>query len=115
MEPRQADVSIPLQSSKWGAAAPDPRSDPQPRDYVLWSVFTVLLWCALGGLGCLGFPGLVYSIKARDCKSVGDLEGARRHSDRAKVANIVCSVAVAVVWVVFIIITIIIFSTLRAT
>lgn len=65
MEPRQADVSIPLQSSKWGAAAPDPRSDPQPRDYVLWSVFNVLLWCALGGLGCLGFPGLVYSIKVR--------------------------------------------------
>lgn len=65
MEPRQADVSIPLQSSGWGAANPGPRSEPQPRDYVLWSVFNVLLWCALGGLGCLGFPGLVYSIKVR--------------------------------------------------
>ncbi|XP_062350243.1 interferon-induced transmembrane protein 5-like [Cinclus cinclus] len=115
MEPRQADVSIPLQSSGWGAAAPGPRSDPQPRDYVLWSVFNVLLWCALGGLGCLGFPALVYSIKARDCKLMGDLEGARRHSDRARVANIVCSVVVAVVGLIFIIITAIFISTLRAT
>ncbi|KAM7034934.1 interferon-induced transmembrane protein 5-like [Acridotheres tristis] len=115
MEPRQADVSIPLQSSGWGAAAPGPRSDPQPRDYVLWSVFNVLLWCALGGLGCLGFPALVYSIKARDCKLVGDLEGARRHSDRARVANIICSVVVAVVGLIFIIITAIFIATLRAT
>ncbi|XP_058685419.1 dispanin subfamily A member 2b-like [Poecile atricapillus] len=115
MEPRQADVSIPLQSSGWGAAAPGPRSDPQPRDYVLWSVFNVLLWCLLGGLGCLGFPPLVFSIKARDCKFLGDLEGARRHSDRAKAANIVCSVVVAVVLVIFITAFIIMASTLRAT
>lgn len=65
MEPRQADVSIPLKSSGWGADGPGPRSYPQPRDYVLWSVFNVLLWCALGGLGCLGFPSLVFSIKVR--------------------------------------------------
>ncbi|XP_064281800.1 dispanin subfamily A member 2b-like [Passer domesticus] len=113
MEPRQADVSIPLQSSGWGAAAPGPRSEPQPRDYVLWSVFNVLLWCALGGLGCFGFPPLVFSIKARDCKVLGDLEGARRHGDRARVANIICSVVVAVALVIFIIIAAIAISTLR--
>ncbi|XP_041258203.1 dispanin subfamily A member 2b-like [Onychostruthus taczanowskii] len=115
MEPKQADVSIPLQSSGWGAAAPGPRSDPQPRDYVLWSVFNVLLCCALCGLGCLGFPPLVFSIKARDCKVLGDLEGARRHSARARVANIVCSVVVAVALVIFIIIVAIAISTLRAS
>ncbi|XP_037994219.1 interferon-induced transmembrane protein 5-like [Motacilla alba alba] len=115
MEPRQADVSIPLQSSGWGAAAPGPRSDPQPRDYVLWSVFNVLLWCALGGLGCCGFPALVYSIKARDCKLVGDVEGARRHSHRARVANIICSVGVAAALVIFIIIAVIVMSKLRDT
>ncbi|XP_041321172.1 dispanin subfamily A member 2b-like [Pyrgilauda ruficollis] len=115
MEPKQADVSIPLQSSGWGTAAPGLRSDPQPRDYVLWSVFNVLLCCALGGLGCLGLPPLVFSIKARDCKVLGDLEGARRHSDRARVANIVCSVVVAVALVIFIIIAAIAISTLRAS
>lgn len=66
MEPKQADVSIPLQSSGWGAAAPGPCSEPRPRDYVLWSVFNVLLWSALGGLGCCGFPPLVYSVKVRE-------------------------------------------------
>ncbi|XP_063253926.1 interferon-induced transmembrane protein 5-like [Prinia subflava] len=114
MEPRQADVSIPLQSSKWGAAAPGPRSDPQPQDFLLWSVFNVLLWCAVGGLGCLGFPPLVYSVKARDCKSVGDLEGARRHSHRARVANIICSLVVAVVWVICIAITVLVFYRITA-
>ncbi|XP_030805195.1 dispanin subfamily A member 2b-like [Camarhynchus parvulus] len=112
MEPRQADVSIPLQSSGWGAAAPGPCSEPQPRDYVLWSVFNVLLWCALG---CCGFPALVYSVKARDCKLSGDLEGARRHSHRARVANIVCSVVVAVVWVIFIVIAATIMARFRDT
>uniref|UniRef100_A0A8D2NKE8 Uncharacterized protein n=1 Tax=Zosterops lateralis melanops TaxID=1220523 RepID=A0A8D2NKE8_ZOSLA len=115
MEPRQADVSIPLQSSKWDGAAPEPRSDPQPRDYVLWSVFNALLWCAVGGLGCLGFPGIFYSIKARDCKSVGDLEGARRHGGRAKVVNIVCSVLVTVVLLLFIFVTVLLYSMLRPT
>ncbi|XP_054490515.1 dispanin subfamily A member 2b-like [Agelaius phoeniceus] len=115
MEPRQADVSIPLQSSGWGAAAPGPRSEPQPRDYVLWSVFNVLLWSALGGMGCCGFPALVYSVKARDCKVSGDLEGARRHSHRARVVNIVCSVAVAVVWVIFIVIAATFVSRFRDT
>ncbi|XP_017693706.1 PREDICTED: dispanin subfamily A member 2b-like [Lepidothrix coronata] len=111
METRQADVSIPLQSSGWGSAAPGPRADPPPRDYVLWSLLNVVLWCAVAGLGCLGFPPLVYSIKARDCKLLGDLEGARRHGSRARVANIICSVLVTLVLVVFIIIIIIIFMT----
>ncbi|XP_058663133.1 dispanin subfamily A member 2b-like [Ammospiza caudacuta] len=115
MEPRQADVSIPLQSSGWGAAAPGSRSEPQPRDYVLWSVFNVLLWCALGGMGCCGFPALVCSVKARDCKQAGDLEGARRHSHRARVANIVCSVAVALVWLIFIVIAATFMSRFRHT
>ncbi|XP_057235922.1 dispanin subfamily A member 2b-like [Malurus melanocephalus] len=115
METRQADVSIPLQSSGWGAAAPGHQSDPQPRDYVLWSVLNVLLWCALGGLGCLSFPALVFSIKTRDCKVAGDLEGARRHSHHAKVANIVCSVLFTVALVIFIIIAAIVISSIRVT
>lgn len=54
-----------------------------------------------------------FAPQARDCKLVGDLEGARRHSDRAKVANIVCSVVVVVVGVIVIIITAIMISMLR--
>ncbi|XP_071415664.1 interferon-induced transmembrane protein 5-like [Pithys albifrons albifrons] len=114
MEPRQTDVSIPLQSPGWGSAVPGPRPDPPPRDYLLWSLFNVLLCSALGWLGCLGFPPLVYSIKARDCKLLGDLEGAQRHGSRARVANIICSVLVSLAWVAFIIIAIVVFlSRLR--
>ncbi|XP_027517870.1 interferon-induced transmembrane protein 5-like [Corapipo altera] len=113
METRQADVSIPLQSSGWGSAAPGPRADPPPRDYVLWSLLNVVLWCAVFGLGCLGFPPLVYSIKARDCKLLGDLEGARRHGSRARVANIICSVLVTLMLVGLIIIVIIIFNSIE--
>lgn len=29
--------------------------------------------------------------QARDCKVLGDLEGARRHGARARVLNIICS------------------------
>uniref|UniRef100_A0A8C3J9I6 Uncharacterized protein n=1 Tax=Calidris pygmaea TaxID=425635 RepID=A0A8C3J9I6_9CHAR len=90
MKPRQTEVSIPLQPPGRGptpAACPDG----QPRDYVLWSLFNVLLGYALAYLGCFCFPALVFSIKARDCKVLGDLEGARRYGNQAKVLNIICS------------------------
>ncbi|XP_075283166.1 interferon-induced transmembrane protein 5-like [Opisthocomus hoazin] len=96
MKPPHTEVSIPLQPPGRGAA---PAA--QPRDYVLWSLFNVLLGYALAYLGCLCFPALVFSIKARDCKVLGDLEGAQRYGRRAKVLNIICSLllvaAVAVV------------------
>ncbi|XP_064019582.1 interferon-induced transmembrane protein 5-like [Pogoniulus pusillus] len=91
MKPKQAEVSIPLQPPAPGtAAAAGP--DGQPRDFLLWSLLNVLLGFALTFLGCCCFPALVYSIKARDCKVLGDLEGARRHGARAKVLNIIGSV-----------------------
>ncbi|XP_030917368.1 interferon-induced transmembrane protein 5 [Geospiza fortis] len=71
MEPRQADVSIPLQSSGWGAAAPGPCSEPQPRDYALW---------ALGRI----FP---LQLQARDRKVSGDVEAARHFSSKARCYN----------------------------
>ncbi|XP_065492837.1 interferon-induced transmembrane protein 5-like [Caloenas nicobarica] len=90
MKPRHSEVSLPLQPP--GRGAPPAAGPPeQPRDYVLWSLFNVLGGHGLACLGCLCFPALVFSIKARDCKVLGDLEGARRHSTRAKVLNIICS------------------------
>ncbi|XP_068004594.1 interferon-induced transmembrane protein 5-like [Melanerpes formicivorus] len=91
MKPKQVEVSIPLQPPAPGtAAAAGP--DGQPRDYVLWALLNVLLGSSLAYLGCCCFPALVYSIKARDCKVLGDLEGARRHGARAKTLNIIGSV-----------------------
>ncbi|XP_054054514.1 dispanin subfamily A member 2b-like isoform X2 [Rissa tridactyla] len=110
MKPRQTEVSIPLQPPGRGPT-PDAGPDGQPRDYVLWSLFNVLLGYALAYLGCLCFPALVFSIKARDCKVLGDLEGARRYGSRAKVLNIVCSVIM--VLAVALVITAIITTVMR--
>ncbi|XP_075611807.1 dispanin subfamily A member 2b-like [Balearica regulorum gibbericeps] len=110
MKPRQTEVSIPLQPPERGAA-PAAGPDGQPRDYVVWSLFNVLLGYGLTYLGCLCFPALVFSIKARDCKVLGDLEGARRHAARAKVLNIICSVLMVLSVVIFIIIIITAFTT----
>ncbi|KQK74177.1 dispanin subfamily A member 2b-like protein [Amazona aestiva] len=91
MKPRQVEVSIPLQPPGAGATPAGGRVEP-PRDYVLWSLFNVLLGFGLTFFGCFCFPALIYSIKARDCKVLGDMEGARQHGTRAKVLNIICSV-----------------------
>ncbi|XP_075357824.1 dispanin subfamily A member 2b-like [Mycteria americana] len=106
MKPRQAEVSVPLQPPGRG---PPPAAGPaeQPRDYVLWSLFNVLLGYGVAYLGCLCFPALVFSIKARDCKVLGDLEGARRHGARAKVLNIICSLLMVLAVVTVIIIAIV--------
>ncbi|XP_031463235.1 dispanin subfamily A member 2b-like [Phasianus colchicus] len=95
MKPQQAEVSIPLHPPGRG---PPLSSVPQeqPRDFVLWSLFNVLVGFALAYLGCFCFPSLIFSIKARDCKVLGDLEGARRYGTWAKVLNIVFSVLIAI-------------------
>ncbi|KAM9223690.1 dispanin subfamily A member 2b-like [Leptosomus discolor] len=106
MKSRRAEVSIPLQPPGL-EATPAAGPDGQPRDYVVWSLFNVLAGYTLVYLGCLCFPALVFSIKARDCKVLGDMEGARRHGRRAKVLNIICTllmvVAIAVIVTVFIV------------
>ncbi|XP_042641256.1 dispanin subfamily A member 2b-like [Tyto alba] len=114
MKPRQPEVSIPLQPPGRGATPAAAGPDGQPRDYVLWSLFNVLLGYGLAYLGCLCFPALIFSIKARDCKVLGDLEGARRHGTRAKVLNIICSLLM-VVTVVVLITAITIFLTTPTT
>ncbi|XP_052549934.1 interferon-induced transmembrane protein 5-like [Tympanuchus pallidicinctus] len=95
MKPQQPEVSIPLHPPGRG---PPLSSVPQeqPRDFVLWSLFNVLAGFALAYLGCFCFPSLIFSIKARDCKVLGDLEGARRYGTRAKVLNIIFSVLIAI-------------------
>ncbi|XP_061306971.1 dispanin subfamily A member 2b-like [Pezoporus flaviventris] len=113
MKPRQAEVSIPLQPPGAGATPASSPVEP-PRDYVLWSLFNVLLGFGLTFLGCFCFPALVHSIKARDCKVLGDMEGARQHGTRAKALNIVCSVLLVLTLLgitIFIIISIVLSTT----
>ncbi|KAJ8252516.1 hypothetical protein COCON_G00218280 [Conger conger] len=60
-------------------------SIPPPRDHVLWSLFNFVYM----NVCCLGFGALYFSIKARDRKVVGDIEGARGYGSKARCFNIV--------------------------
>uniref|UniRef100_A0A452HPQ4 Interferon induced transmembrane protein 3 n=2 Tax=Gopherus TaxID=38771 RepID=A0A452HPQ4_9SAUR len=62
--------------------------EPQPRDHIIWSIFSTLYvnFC------CLGFMALVFSIKARDRKVVGDHSGASSYGSTAKCLNIMALV-----------------------
>ncbi|KAM9808168.1 interferon-induced transmembrane protein 5 [Neosynchiropus ocellatus] len=58
-----------------------------PRDYLVWSLCNTLYvnFC------CLGFMALLYSIKARDQKTQGNLQLAQECSDKAKWYNILAA------------------------
>ncbi|XP_078005167.1 interferon-induced transmembrane protein 2-like isoform X1 [Phascolarctos cinereus] len=58
--------------------------EPHPKDFLVWSVFNTLYM----NFCCLGFFALVFSVKARDRKVVGDLDGARSYGSTAKCLNI---------------------------
>ncbi|XP_068595907.1 interferon-induced transmembrane protein 5-like [Brachionichthys hirsutus] len=58
-----------------------------PRDYLVWSLCNTLYvnFC------CLGFMALIYSIKARDQTTQGNLQLAQECSDKAKWYNILAA------------------------
>ncbi|XP_066467272.1 dispanin subfamily A member 2b-like [Tiliqua scincoides] len=71
------------------------------KDYVLWSLCSFGIWNAC----CLGFAALVASVKSRDRKVVGDVEGASYYGKRAKCLNIsavILSVLFVVIFIVLI-------------
>uniref|UniRef100_A0A8D0L6T9 Interferon induced transmembrane protein n=1 Tax=Sphenodon punctatus TaxID=8508 RepID=A0A8D0L6T9_SPHPU len=71
----------------------------QPRDFVLWSLFNTI-FC---NFCCLGFFALIFSVKARDRKVVGDTNGAESYSKTAKYLNITNVVLVSLIFIVIII------------
>ncbi|XP_036432494.1 dispanin subfamily A member 2b-like [Colossoma macropomum] len=54
-----------------------------PKDYIVWSLATI--YC--GNPLCLGLLAFYFSIKSRDRKIVGDLEGARTYGSTARCFN----------------------------
>ncbi|XP_068595744.1 dispanin subfamily A member 2b-like [Brachionichthys hirsutus] len=72
-----------------------------PRDHVLWSIFTFVY----SNPFCLGLVALIYSIKARDRKWIGDMEGVRHYGSKARSFNIWASALGAVLFLVFLIVT----------
>lgn len=62
-----------------------PASIPPVRDHIVWSLFNALYMNPF----CLGFVAFYFSIKARDRKVEGDVEGAREYGSTARCLNIV--------------------------
>ncbi|XP_048401487.1 dispanin subfamily A member 2b-like [Stegostoma tigrinum] len=66
------------------------------RDHFLWSIFNF----AFMNFCCLGFVAMVFSVKSRDRKVVGDVEGARHYASTARTLNIVTTVLSVLVLVI---------------
>ncbi|CAJ1056991.1 dispanin subfamily A member 2b-like [Xyrichtys novacula] len=59
-----------------------------PKDHIIWS----LICFNFSNPCCLGLAALIYSVKSRDRKVVGDLEGARHYGSTARSLNIAATV-----------------------
>ncbi|NWR35007.1 IFM2 protein, partial [Tachuris rubrigastra] len=57
---------------------------PPPRDHLVWSLGTALY----GNMFCLGLLAFFFSVKSRDCKVLGDRNGALSYGSTAKCLNI---------------------------
>uniref|UniRef100_G3W1M5 Interferon induced transmembrane protein 3 n=1 Tax=Sarcophilus harrisii TaxID=9305 RepID=G3W1M5_SARHA len=74
-------------------------SEPPLKDFFVWSVFNTLYM----NFCCLGFMALVFSVKARDRKLVGDLNAAQSYGSTAKCLNI-CALIFSLLLVTLVII-----------
>ncbi|XP_022625102.1 dispanin subfamily A member 2b-like [Seriola dumerili] len=59
-----------------------------PRDHIIWSLLSFFFMPPC----CLGLAAIIYSIKARDRKVVGDMDGARRYGSTARGINVAATV-----------------------
>ncbi|XP_054476424.1 dispanin subfamily A member 2b-like [Anoplopoma fimbria] len=88
----------------------DITSEP-PKDHIIWSLccFVYLNPC------CLGLAALIFSIKSRDRKVAGDMDGARHYGSTARCLNIWATVLnCIIVLIVIIIVTVITVSANQA-
>ncbi|XP_037622742.1 dispanin subfamily A member 2b-like [Sebastes umbrosus] len=70
-----------------------------PNDHIIWSPCCLLYVNPC----CLGWAALIFSIKARDRKVAGDLEGARHYGSTARCLNIWATVLFSIMVLIFII------------
>ncbi|XP_007440579.1 dispanin subfamily A member 2b-like [Python bivittatus] len=92
------------------ALHPDARrlAEEQPKDYVLWSLFN-LFFLSFYCFCCLSFAALVFSIKSRDRKVVGDPGSAAAYGKKARCLNIVAfilGIAVTIVCLLLMIVSV---------
>uniref|UniRef100_A0A669CQZ7 Uncharacterized protein n=1 Tax=Oreochromis niloticus TaxID=8128 RepID=A0A669CQZ7_ORENI len=115
-----ATEAIPLQGVNYGGVPGQPgvvqhtavnitrgqRVITESPDHIIWS----LCCFVYSNPFCLGLAALINSIRARDRKLVGDMDGARRYGSTARNLNIVATIIVTTA----ILITIIVFIVDKA-
>ncbi|KAM3609449.1 uncharacterized protein V6R79_015081 [Siganus canaliculatus] len=67
------------------------QSEP-PKDHIIWS----LCCFVYSNPFCLGLAALIFSIKSRDRRMLGDLEGARHYASTARRLNIAATVLLSI-------------------
>ncbi|XP_072241358.1 interferon-induced transmembrane protein 1-like [Leuresthes tenuis] len=73
------------------------------KDHIIWSLCCFMY----GNPCCLGLAALIFSIKARDRKVVGDLEGAQHYGSTARCLNIVATILTSLICLIIIILLIV--------
>uniref|UniRef100_A0A8C6SGM0 Uncharacterized protein n=1 Tax=Neogobius melanostomus TaxID=47308 RepID=A0A8C6SGM0_9GOBI len=77
-----------------------------PKDHFVWSLLS-FIYC---NPCCLGLVALIHSIKARDRKVLGDIEGAHNYASTARTLNIISTVLFCIYVVIAIILTAVLFD-----
>uniref|UniRef100_A0A8V5FU67 Uncharacterized protein n=1 Tax=Melopsittacus undulatus TaxID=13146 RepID=A0A8V5FU67_MELUD len=77
---------------------------PPPRDHLVWSICTMLY----ANVCCLGLLALVYSVKSRDRKVLGDYSAAQSYGSTARQLNITALVLSMALGALIIFITILV-------
>ncbi|XP_008584787.1 PREDICTED: interferon-induced transmembrane protein 3-like [Galeopterus variegatus] len=100
-----AVLGMPQSSAPVTSTVINIRSDTSVPDHVVWSLFNTLFmnWC------CLGFIAFAYSVKSRDRKMVGDMTGAQAYASTARCLNI-SALIVSIIKIAIVIVLLIIFS-----
>uniref|UniRef100_A0A8C6SGP1 Uncharacterized protein n=1 Tax=Neogobius melanostomus TaxID=47308 RepID=A0A8C6SGP1_9GOBI len=77
-----------------------------PKDHFIWSLLC-FIYC---NPCCLGLAALIHSVKARDRKVLGDIEGAHNYASTARTLNIISTVLFCISVVIAIILTAVLFD-----
>ncbi|XP_072277909.1 interferon-induced transmembrane protein 1-like [Pyxicephalus adspersus] len=72
---------------------------PPVQDHIIWSIFNTIYM----NFCCLGFIALIFSVKSRDRKGMGDRLGAIIYGSKARTLNIVTCILTAIWFIVMII------------
>lgn len=73
-------------------------SAPPPKDFLVWSIYSLVYWNPC----CLGLAALIFSVRSRDRKVTGDLEGARHYGRKACYLNITALLLIVLVLIIII-------------